>query len=61
MEETKRTTGNYRFLIDGFPRNEDNKTGWEKFMSHVEVCRVIAIDCPDEVRVKKCLNVFNHL
>ncbi|KAM3186909.1 hypothetical protein ACTXT7_003376 [Hymenolepis weldensis] len=48
MEETRRTDGNTRFLVDGFPRNEDNKTGWEMFMGHVEICKVIAVDCSDE-------------
>ncbi|VDO00954.1 unnamed protein product [Rodentolepis nana] len=52
MEETMNTDGNNRFLVDGFPRNEDNKTGWEKFMGHVEVCKVIAVDCPDDVSIK---------
>lgn len=52
MEETRRTDGNTRFLVDGFPRNEDNKTGWEMFMGHVEICKVIVVDCSDEVSIK---------
>ncbi|VDL60012.1 unnamed protein product [Hymenolepis diminuta] len=52
MEEARRTDGNTRFLVDGFPRNEDNKTGWERFMGHVEICKVIVVDCSDEPLIK---------
>nr|CDS33612.1 Niemann Pick C1 protein [Hymenolepis microstoma] len=55
MQETMNTDGNNRFLVDGFPRNEDNKTGWEKFMGHVEICKVIAVDCSDDECIRRCM------
>ncbi len=39
-----------KFLIDGFPRNEDNLTGWEKQMGDVaDVKFVLFFECPEEV------------
>ncbi len=39
-----------RFLIDGFPRNEDNLQGWLEIMSSkVDVSAVLFFDCPEEV------------
>ncbi len=41
-----------KFLIDGFPRNEDNLTGWEKQMSDVaEVKFVLFFECSEDVRL----------
>uniref|UniRef100_A0A1I8EBE4 UMP-CMP kinase n=1 Tax=Wuchereria bancrofti TaxID=6293 RepID=A0A1I8EBE4_WUCBA len=47
------------FLIDGFPRNQDNVEGWERAMlSKAKVLFVLYLHCPDDVRicVKRCLN-----
>lgn len=39
-----------KFLIDGFPRNEDNLEGWEKRMNgKVDVKMVLFFDCSEEV------------
>ena len=39
-----------KFLIDGFPRNEDNLSGWTKRMDgKVEVACVLFLDCPEDV------------
>ena len=39
-----------KFLIDGFPRNEDNLTGWEKQMNgKADVKFVLFFECPEEV------------
>ena len=39
-----------RFLIDGFPRNEDNLTGWERQMGDkANVKFVLFFECPEEV------------
>lgn len=39
-----------KFLIDGFPRNEDNLTGWEKQMGDkAEIGFVLFFNCPEEV------------
>ena len=41
-----------KFLIDGFPRNEDNLAGWEKQMDDkAEIKFVLFFDCPEEVIV----------
>jgi len=44
------------FLIDGFPRNEDNLKGWEREMGDkTELMFVLAMECPQELCVKRCL------
>lgn len=49
MEKTESFTGNNCFLVDGFPRNENNREGWERLMKHTKVCAVVVVDCSDEV------------
>uniref|UniRef100_A0A183H7E6 Adenylate kinase n=1 Tax=Onchocerca flexuosa TaxID=387005 RepID=A0A183H7E6_9BILA len=45
------------FLIDGFPRNQDNVDGWERMMlSKAKVLFVLYIHCPDDICVKRCLS-----
>lgn len=40
----------FRFLIDGFPRNEDNLQGWNKVMDNsADVKFVLFFDCSIEV------------
>jgi len=44
------SSGKNKFLVDGFPRNEDNYTGWEKFMGERStVGLVLFFECPEEV------------
>ena len=39
-----------KFLIDGFPRNEDNLIGWDKQMTgKADVKFVLFFECPEEV------------
>ena len=39
-----------KFLIDGFPRNEDNLAGWERQMDgKADVKFVLFFECPEEV------------
>lgn len=46
-----------KFLIDGFPRNEDNLQGWTKQLAdRVEVPFVLFLDCPHDVCIKRCLD-----
>ena len=41
---------NDRFLIDGFPRNQDNLTGWNKQMADkVDLQCVLFFDCDEQV------------
>lgn len=45
------------FLIDGFPRNQENREGWNKTIgTKVEVLFVLFIDCPVEICTERCLN-----
>ncbi|XP_019733381.1 UMP-CMP kinase isoform X1 [Hippocampus comes] len=57
MEETmKKDEQKFRFLIDGFPRNEDNLQGWNKVMDgKADVKFVLFFDCSNEVCIKRCL------
>ena len=44
------SSGKSKFLVDGFPRNEDNYTGWEKYMGdRSKVGLVLFFECPEEV------------
>ncbi|XP_032680812.1 UMP-CMP kinase isoform X2 [Odontomachus brunneus] len=45
-----------RFLIDGFPRNQDNLDGWNKVMSDKVILKsVIFCECNQEVCTQRCL------
>ncbi|KAG9508911.1 2',5'-phosphodiesterase 12, partial [Fragariocoptes setiger] len=51
------STGSGKFLIDGFPRNEDNLSGWTRNMSDkVDVKFVLFLDCPHDACVQRCLS-----
>uniref|UniRef100_A0A087YF80 UMP-CMP kinase n=1 Tax=Poecilia formosa TaxID=48698 RepID=A0A087YF80_POEFO len=44
------------FLIDGFPRNEDNLQGWNRHMEgKADVKFVLFFDCSNEVCIDRCL------
>ncbi|CAF97570.1 unnamed protein product [Tetraodon nigroviridis] len=57
MEETmQKDEQKFRFLIDGFPRNEDNLQGWNKVMdNNADVKFVLFFDCSIEVCINRCL------
>lgn len=45
------------FLIDGFPRNQDNLEGWTKEMSDKAIVRgVIYLECSQEVCTQRCIH-----
>lgn len=49
----------FRFLIDGFPRNENNLQGWSKVMDgKADVKFVLFFDCSTEVHEKKSISFF---
>lgn len=49
--------GSGKFLIDGFPRNQDNFDGWQKVMADkVDFKFVLFFDCSDDVCVRRCLD-----
>lgn len=57
LKRAMESSGKDRFLIDGFPRNQDNLDGWNKEMSGVAtVIRVLFFNCPEEVCVERCLS-----
>jgi UMP-CMP kinase len=45
-----------RFLIDGFPRNEENVRVWDQTMPDVEVLLLLFIRCTEEVMVQRILD-----
>lgn len=46
-----------KFLIDGFPRNQDNLDGWiEQMEAKVNLQFVLFFECPDSVCIDRCLN-----
>lgn len=48
--------GKNKFLIDGFPRNQDNLDGWNKRMQDkVDVQFVLFFDCTEDKCVERCL------
>ncbi|KAM7539885.1 hypothetical protein Aperf_G00000046436 [Anoplocephala perfoliata] len=55
MEKTESFTGTNCFLVDGFPRNENNRDGWELYMKHTEVCAVVVVECSDEECIRRCM------
>ena len=41
-----------KFLIDGFPRNEDNLKGWERQMEDKSLLKfVLYFNCPEQVKL----------
>ena len=55
MMEAYQTEGTTKFLIDGFPRNQDNVTVWERNMPSHSVDCILFFDCPEEVLVGRLL------
>ena len=43
------------FLIDGFPRNEENMKAWKKGMKDVEIQFALFFDVPDEIMVERMM------
>jgi UMP-CMP kinase len=55
MKVSHNETGSTRFLIDGFPRGQDNIDAWDNQMSHHKVSKVLDFECPEEVLVGRLL------
>ncbi|EDO36160.1 predicted protein [Nematostella vectensis] len=46
-----------KFLIDGFPRNEDNLQGWESRMNDkVDVKAVLFFECPEDICIGRIMS-----
>lgn len=49
-------SGQKRFLIDGFPRNEDNLDGWTRLMSDkAKLLFVLFFECSRDICTDRCL------
>ncbi|CAH8573495.1 unnamed protein product [Heterobilharzia americana] len=56
MTKSYKDAGCMNFLVDGFPRNEDNRLCWEQDMNPLtNLKRVIVLDCPDDICIQRCL------
>lgn len=57
LEAAMTKSGKSKFLIDGFPRNQDNLDGWNRQMSEkVDFQFVLFFNCSEEVCVNRCLS-----
>ena len=56
LENAMNESGKLTFLIDGFPRNNDNLVGWNKQMgTKTNVKGVLFFECPNNVCKIRCL------
>ncbi|XP_022646224.1 UMP-CMP kinase 2-like [Varroa jacobsoni] len=56
IEKAMKESGKDCFLIDGFPRSQNNLEGWEKQMSDkADVLFVLLLTCSEEVATERCL------
>ena len=44
-----------RFLVDGFPRNDENMKAWKKGMKDVEIEFALFFDVPDDTMVERMM------
>ncbi|CAG0918010.1 unnamed protein product [Notodromas monacha] len=56
LHKAMKASGKHKFLIDGFPRNEDNLSGWTKNMADKTVVKlVLCMDCSDDICIERCM------
>ncbi|XP_059484943.1 UMP-CMP kinase [Neocloeon triangulifer] len=56
LEKAMIKSGSSKFLIDGFPRNQNNLDGWNSQMgAKVNLLFVLFFECPQEVCTDRCL------
>ncbi|XP_055902294.1 UMP-CMP kinase-like [Eupeodes corollae] len=56
IENAMKTSGKNKFLIDGFPRNQDNVDGWNRTMADkVNFQFIMFFDCSEELCIQRCL------
>ncbi|XP_031393828.1 UMP-CMP kinase isoform X2 [Punica granatum] len=55
IQKEMESIDNHKFLIDGFPRNEENRKAFEKII-RADPDVVLFFDCPEEEMVKRVLN-----
>ncbi|CAL2033003.1 unnamed protein product [Caenorhabditis brenneri] len=58
LENAMKASGDVKgFLVDGFPRNEDNLQGWNKQMEGKALVQfVLFLSCPVPICIERCLN-----
>ncbi|RZC27693.1 ADK and/or AAA 17 domain containing protein [Asbolus verrucosus] len=57
LEKEMEASGKDKFLIDGFPRNQENRDGWDTTIGNrVDVLFVLFIDAPVEICIQRCMN-----
>jgi UMP-CMP kinase len=54
-EAIEKSPGSGKFLIDGFPRNQENLDVWARDMEHCAVQFVLNLDCPEAVMEQRLL------
>ncbi|XP_023518091.1 UMP-CMP kinase-like isoform X2 [Cucurbita pepo subsp. pepo] len=55
IQKEMESSDNYKFLIDGFPRSEDNRIAFEQIIG-AEPDIVLFFDCPEDEMMKRVLN-----
>lgn len=56
IENAMSESGKETFLVDGFPRNQDNLEGWNREMGEKALVKgVLFFDCPENICVDRCL------
>ena len=55
MKQAYAQTGCTHFLLDGFPRGQDNIDAWDNQMTKHNVTKVLNFECPEEVLVGRLL------
>lgn len=56
IENAMKSSNKNKFLIDGFPRNQDNLDGWNnKMADKVDFQFVLFFNCSEEVCIQRCL------
>lgn len=57
LEKAMMKSGKDKFLIDGFPRNQDNFDGWMRQMTgKADLQFVLFFDCSEDVCIERCMN-----
>ena len=55
MKDAYQSSGATKFLLDGFPRGQDNIDAWDNQMKQHNVTKVLNFECPEEVLVGRLL------
>lgn len=55
MKQAYGDSGATRFLVDGFPRGQDNIDAWDDIMKQHNVTKCLNFECPEEVLVGRLL------